>query len=135
MPLPTNQLTDLRGRRKVHSQRIAELRKQIGFLQKEIEVHETIVSLLTNTKVLSALNELYEDQQTAKSFTGREKSFLKRTGVELPRGSHVAISEGADGSLRVRLDVSNSSGLPYTLEWDSKAGFGPAIHTETQTDQ
>jgi hypothetical protein len=126
MAVPKKQLTDLRGRLIDHKKRIRELNKQVAILENEIQVHETIVALLNDRKVLTALGELFDDQPKAQGLVGKEISFAKRAGIKLPPGAKLSFGGGPRGSLRVRLDVPNQGGVPYSLQWDSVSGFGPA---------
>jgi hypothetical protein len=125
MALPKDQIANLRGRLKNHLERIRELKKQISSLETESKAHQTIVTLMGDKKVLALLGELFDDRAKAKSLAGKELNFVKQAGITLPPKSKLTFFDGPNDSLRIRLDVPNSGGMPYYIQWDSLMGFGP----------
>lgn len=129
MALQTKQLDRLREDLKVHETRMSELQKQVSMLQDEIKVHDWIVRLGRNEKLMKKLDEYSANPDSAQSVAGKELETAKREGIELPPGCRVSVTRDA-GSVNIFLEASQGK-IPYTLTWNSRTGFssGPDRRT------
>jgi len=61
MPLPSEHLADLDARLESHEQRLEELRETIRRAEEEAAVHEVLLELAQNEKLIEAVGEAHDD--------------------------------------------------------------------------
>src|SRR5207237_7051186 len=97
--------------------RIAELRRQISMMSEEVTVHEWIVRLGRNPKVLNKLGELADGPELVEKLSGKEVEIAKGEGIELPAGSRVTLKKSKESdSVVLTLEAAHGN-IPFSLIW------------------
>lgn len=121
MAIPTEQKENLRDQLAFHKGRLDSLRKQIGFMQREIRVHELVLTLLDNEAVLKVLDDLTDDPDEAARACQDARGYAAARGIEIPSELAVAVTQGDEG---LEILVTRQDDLhPFELRWDRLNGF------------
>ncbi len=122
MPIPEQQLQQLRSDLDQHEARLSTLRAKMTTMQEEAGVHETVLTLGRNSALISALNELYDSPQLADEMSRNPSAYLARKGCNLPPGGTLQVQ--ADGSKSTAVEAHFDQGnIKYKIVWDRSAGF------------
>ena len=98
MAIPTEQKENLRDQLAFHKGRLDSLRKQIGFMQREIRVHELVLNLLDNEAVLKVLDDLTDDPDEAARACQDARGYAAARGIEIPRSWPLPLRKGTRDS-------------------------------------
>jgi hypothetical protein len=90
-------------------------------IQREIQVHERLLELGRDPKVLDALGVLAEDRAYASEAAKNPKAAAKARGIELPAAMLLRVDVEAD-RVRLRIDYYEAH-FPFSLTWTSDGGF------------
>jgi hypothetical protein len=151
MPLPRSHLESLERHLQVHEEQIAILRlhqnalehkptkgardpnpkvrtpewmaAQRGLLQREIRIHEELIALGRDPRILEALGKVAESRDYAREAARDPKGAARKLGIELPTTMTLRLDLEQD---RVRLQIINHEDLfPFLVTWTSDSGFSP----------
>jgi hypothetical protein len=151
MPLPRSHLESLQRNLDVHEERLAVLRlhqnalehqaikqardpnpkvrtpewiaSQRELLEREIRIHEQMIELGRNPKVLDALGDLAENRDYAGEAARDPKDAARKRGIELPANMTLRLDLEPD---RVQLQIIYYEDLsPFAVTWNSDSGFSP----------
>lgn len=96
---------------------------QRELLKREIRIHEQLLKLGQDPKVLDALGDLAENRDYASKVAGDPKGAALKRGIRLPANMTLHIDLEPD---RVRLQISYYDDLvPFMITWNSDSGFLP----------
>ena len=126
---PARVASDYRkGFTKVRS--IASLRTQQELLDREQRVHEMLLAMGHDQKVLDTLGELAENLDFAREASRDPKGSATNRGIEIP--DNMMLNLEVDGD-RVSLRITYYDDLyPFVVTWDNEAGFSnPAARRQT----
>jgi hypothetical protein len=131
MPVSRPQLDRLAKELIGHERRATELRESIRLQQDELKVHETVLRLGRDDRLLAALNELHDQQDLFQDISTDLRGHFASKGVEVPEGAEIEVSG-------TRLLAHMQQG-PYRYKaiWDRTSGFSvevvsaPSRPTET----
>lgn len=147
MPLPRSHLESLQRQLQIHEERLAILRSQQNalegpahdpnpkvrspewithqreVLEREIRIHEQLIELGRNPKVLDALGDLAENREYADEAARDPKGAARKRGIELP--ANMALRLDLEQG-RVLLQIIYYEDLfPFAATWNSDSGFSP----------
>jgi hypothetical protein len=96
---------------------------QRELLEREIRIHEQLIELGRNPKVLDALGDLAENRDYAGEAARDPKGAARKRGIELPANMMLHLDLELD---RVQLEISYWEDLfPFRVTWNSDSGFSP----------
>lgn len=94
-----------------------------GRLEREIRIHEQLIALGRDRKVLDALRELAGNREYAREVARDPAAAARERGIELPAGMVLRVDLEPE---RVRLEVNYYEDLfPFMVTWNSDTGFSP----------
>jgi hypothetical protein len=128
MSLPAGQVAGLASSIRAHEDRIRQLAQIVELARDEIAVHEVILALARDERVLDATDRCYHDKRFAASVMRAPAAGFTRHGVALPDGVRMMDPPAGDEgrSLRARL---RHNAWDVTLTWDRETGFSAAPDT------
>lgn len=92
-------------------------------LEREIRIHEQLIALGRDPKVLGALGDLAENRDYAREAARDPKGAARMRGIELPANMTLRLDLEQD---RVQLQINYyEDHFPFTLTWNSDSGFSP----------
>jgi hypothetical protein len=117
------------GLRKSHEKRLSDLRSLIRFAEEEAALHEALLELAKNDRLLEILDRRYADTEFAAEFDADPRACLEREQIDLPEGVEL-IRTGEDSSSAPRLAAMVYRGpWEVRVEWDDDSGFSVRIDT------
>jgi hypothetical protein len=122
MPVPAEHVAALHHNVEQHERRLAELRKVIHFAEEEAAVHEALIALARNDRLIAAAGEYCDDATLVSAFAADPHGRLQREGIVLPEGvTFDAIAEDESSS---RLAAQLRCGV-WNVEvgWERERGF------------
>lgn len=151
MVLPANHLESLQRQLRVHEERLQLLWSHLKLLEaqasnpdfdpnpkvrspewiegqrelllNEIRIHEELITLGQDPKVLEALGELVENRGYARKIARDPKNAARKRGIELPAEMSLNLNLEPD---RVQLRIVYTKDLfPFLVIWNSDTGFVP----------
>jgi hypothetical protein len=122
VPLPKQHLDRLKKELTGHDRRASELKESLLLQQEEVRVHETVVRLGRDTKLLAALGELHDDPLLAGKIQGDPLKHFESKGVALPQGAEVVVADASPGSTRVEARLTQGP-YRYKVSWARAKGF------------
>ena len=150
MPLPGFHFKSLERQLRIHEERLALLRRQLKdilegelhpsiqdpnpkdrspewltaqheVLEREILIHEQLIELGRDPKVLDALADLAESRDYARYAALDPKRAARKRGIELPAEMTLRLDLEPD---RVQLQINYYEDLfPFMVTWNSDSGF------------
>lgn len=123
MPLPPEHLSRLAEDLKNHERRLEELRESIRLQQDEIAVHETVLKLGQDKRLLDALNELYDTPATAKALRSNAKEHFRSKGVPFPDNADLRVVDDAPDRIALEAELQQGA-YRYKVTWSRSDGFG-----------
>ena len=125
MPIPGKQLQQLNAALDGHAKRIENLKEQIKHMQEEVVVHETLLNLGRDSKLLGALNTLVKsDPKLASNIAERADTYFAEKGVKFPPGTKLKVKGGA-AQLVIEADIKQGH-IEYKAVWEQSNGFSSA---------
>jgi hypothetical protein len=121
MPLPEEQVRALRVELDRHEKTVSRIRKSIADLQAELVVHETLLGLGRNPKLIGVLNEMHDHPERA-GRVANPVAYLTDKGVTLPSGTRVIVTKSDSHSVLADADFKQGP-IDYRVQWDSAKGF------------
>jgi hypothetical protein len=92
-------------------------------LEREIRIHEQLIELGRDPKVLDALGILAENRDYASEAARDPKDAARKRGIELPANMTLRLDLELD---RVQLQIIYYEDLfPFVVTWNSDSGFSP----------
>jgi hypothetical protein len=151
MSLPRSHLESLQRQLHVHEERLTVLRlhrsaleqkatkqvrdpnpkvrsrewgtRQRELLDREIRIHEQLIELGRDPRVLSALEDLAENRDYAREVARDPKAAARKRGIELPADMILRVDLEQD---EVQLQITCYEDLfPFVVTWNSSSGFSP----------
>lgn len=96
---------------------------QRELLEREIRIHEQLIELGRNPKVLDALGDLAENRDYARAAARDPKGVARIRGIELPANMTLRLNLEQD---HVQLQIIYYENLfPFMVTWNSNTGFSP----------
>jgi hypothetical protein len=97
------------------------VKRQREILNSEIRIHEQLIELGRDPKVLHALEDLAENREYAREAARDPKGAARKRGIELPPNMTLRIDLEVD---RVQLQINYYEDLfPFMVTWTSNSGF------------
>jgi hypothetical protein len=125
MPVPAKQLQRLRVDLQEHEERLADLQSRIQELKDESIVHQTLLTLGRDDKVLNLLHEVYDRPELASDLSRSPSAYLKKRGVKFPRGTKIKVAKNEQGAAVFEAHIKQGS-FNYKIVWDPQEGFSLA---------
>jgi hypothetical protein len=95
--------------------------RQRNILDREIRIHQRLVQLGRDPKVLDALADLAENRDYAREVSLDPKAAARQRGIEIPPNMTLHLDLKAD---RVYLQIAYYEDVfPFVVSWDSDTGF------------
>jgi hypothetical protein len=96
---------------------------QREMLEREIRLHEQLLTLGRDPKVLDALGELAENRRYATEVARDPNDAARKRGIKLPE--HMTLRLDLEPN-RVQLQIISHEDLfPFLVTWNSDSGFAP----------
>jgi len=124
MPIPGKQLQQLNAALDGHAKRNENLKDQIKHMQEEVLVHETLLNLGRDSKLLGALNTLVDDPKAASNIAERADTYFAEKGVKFPPGTKLRV-KGGSSQLVIEADIKQGH-FEYKAVWEQSNGFSSA---------
>jgi hypothetical protein len=121
MPLPDEQARALKAELDNHERNISKIRKSIQNLQAELLVHETLLAMGRNPKLIEVLNDMYDHPELAGKVADLA-SYLADKNITLPPGTTISVIKSDSHSI-VGEAHFKLGGFDYKGQWDSNKGF------------
>ena len=122
MALPAEQQQYLNDHLQVHADRLDTLRSQQEHIECEIAIHELVLRLGHDERLLAVLGELAEDPTAARNACDDPYAHFTDHGITLP--DEIEVSARQDGDdLVVRATYVHDL-YPFELTWSPTNGFG-----------
>lgn len=122
MPIPASQSQQLDADLKAHELRQQFLSGQIQIYQQEVTVHQTIIALGRNQKLLQLCDDLYDHPEKAGQIASDPMTYFTQNGVLFPSGTTIAVVDTDPTTTAVEASIQQGS-FSYTARWDRKQGF------------
>jgi hypothetical protein len=122
MPLPEEYLASFRNDIVSHERRIAELRKAIRLAEEEVALHEVILSLAHNDRLISAVGDLYDESNLTSKFRSDPLLYCQEENIPLPEGVTLSSVDTEGPSPRLTALVRRGS-FDMEIVWERDAGF------------
>ncbi len=107
---------------RAHEQRLHQLRQAISAAEGEISVHEALIDLARNDRLVAAVEELQDEQAQTSQFATAPQAYCTQQGIPLPAGVTLNPLE-INGSTARMTAVLRRAGQEVQVYWDSKNGF------------
>lgn len=122
MPIPEEHMKNLKNDLIVHKKRLLNLQRDIKHIQEEIDVHEMILELGNDEKIIAVLNELYEKPKLVKNIIKDTNTFFEKRGAIIPPNATLFVKSKDEKSVVVEAHFKQG---PYVFKmiWDSNKGF------------
>jgi hypothetical protein len=128
VPVPAEQVAALDHSVQVHERRLAELREVLRYAEEEAAVHEALIALARNERLIAAAGEYCDDANLVSAFAADPHGRLQHEGIALPEGvTFHAISKDEPAS---RMAAQVRCGA-WTVEvgWERERGFFAILDT------
>lgn len=122
MPMPTEALSALNQDISAHDQRVTELREAIRFAEQEIAIHEALLDLARNDRLIAAVGELYDDQVMSSKFAVDPQGYCAQEGISLPKGVALNPVDTSGSSARLTAVVRRGDS-EVDVAWQRDSGF------------
>src|SRR5712692_9813013 len=129
MPLPQQQLAQLQVDLQVHQKRVASLKTTQADINNELAVHDVILKLGQDPKILAFLDELYNNPAIADQLKSNPQTYLQSRGIILPPGGTVSASRPTPQSAVIVVSY-HIGRFQFDAQWDTQNGF--AVHQPVQ---
>jgi hypothetical protein len=129
MPLPTPQLVALRGGINGHERRLARLREFIRLAEEEAAVHEALLALARNDRLLAAFGDLHEDAGLTSRFARDPQGYCRQEHIRLPEGVTLHPAERVEASVRLT-GLLRHGAWEVEFTWDQEGGFSATPRNE-----
>ena len=124
MPIPDEHLNRLRSDLGRHEQELLRLREQQVRLNTEVSVHQTIIALGRDGRVLAFLDELVDNpDDILPRLLDDQKAVLESFDLRLPDWLTVTVSSEPTMCVRANFSVN---GTRFYMQWHEKSGFAVA---------
>jgi len=107
---------------RAHDQRLNELRQAIRAAEDEISIHEALIALARNHRLVAAVEELHDKQAQPSQFATDPQAYCTEQGILLPEGVTLNPLDTTGSSARMTA-VLRRAGREVQVRWDSKTGF------------
>jgi hypothetical protein len=107
---------------RAHDQRLDELRQAIRAAEDEISIHEALIALARNHRLVAAVEELHDMQAQPSQFATDPQAYCTEQGILLPEGVTLNPLDTTGSSARMTA-VLRRAGCEVQVRWDSKTGF------------
>jgi|SRR5450759_456680 hypothetical protein len=121
MPLPEDQVRALKVELANHDKSVSRIKRSIDNLQAELVVHQTLIGLGRNPRLLQVLNDMSDHPERAGK-VANPVAYLAEKSIGLPQGTTVIVTKSDSDSVVAEAHFKQG-GLDYRVEWDSKKGF------------
>ncbi len=122
MPIPQNQLDQLNADLPNHEQRLASLKTAVADMQSEIEVHNVILQIARDPKILKALADVHDNPAIADQIGKDPQGFVQSRGIHLPPGTTITVSKPGSQSAAVSANFQIGR-FRVGLQYDTVNGF------------
>jgi hypothetical protein len=122
MPLPEEQLDNLSKAVQSHERRVKELRDLIRLAEEEIAVHEVLIELAGNDKLMAMFSNCYDDPDSASQLARNPSEYLREQEVALPQELKLNLGTEKNSSDRLMGELRRGA-WNITVLWDREAGF------------
>lgn len=122
MPLPQQQRAQLKADLQVHQKRVDSLKARQADITNELEVHDVIMRLGQDPKILALLDEMYDHPEIADQMKGNPQAYLQSRGIVLPPGGTVRASRPTPQTA-VIVASYHLGRFQFDAQWDTTHGF------------
>jgi hypothetical protein len=119
--LPETQRRDLEAQLRIHQQRLETLRDQQEHIVREMRIHELVLDLGRDERLLEALAEIADNPELAKRAAADPLAYAREKGISVSGDVDVSVDVTSEG-----VSVSAIHGddvRPFVVSWDANEGF------------
>lgn len=120
MTMPTS--ITLEDHIRAHDQRIHELREAIRVAEDEISIHEALIALARNHRLIAAIEQLHDKHAQTSEFATDPQTYCTEQAILLPEGVTLNPLDTSGSSARFTA-VVRRAGREVQAWWDSETGF------------
>jgi hypothetical protein len=107
---------------RAHDQHLHKLRQAIRAAEDEISIHEALIALARNHRLIAAVEELHDQQARTSQFATDPHAYCTEQGIVLPEGVTLNPLDTSGPSARLTA-VLRRAGHEVQVSWDSQTGF------------
>jgi hypothetical protein len=107
---------------RAHDQHLHKLRQAIRAAEDEISIHEALIALARNDRLVAAVEELHDKKAQTSHFAMDPQAYCTEQGIVLPEGVTLNPLDTKGPSARMTA-VLRRAGHEVQVRWDSKTGF------------
>jgi hypothetical protein len=123
LPLPEEHLRTLNAAVRGHERQIAELRASTQVSDEAIAMHEALIDVLRNGKVVAICEGFYDSQDALGRFAADPHEYLQDEGLTLPDGLSLnGVEVAYEPSTRLTMHASYGAWI-MELIWNPDRGF------------
>ena len=122
MPVPQNQLDQLNAGLQDHDKRLASLEATQTDISSEIEVHNIVLQVGRDPKVLAMLGDVHDNPALADQIKSDPQGFVQSRGIQLPPGATITANMPTPHSAVVSADY-HIGRFQFSLQYDKDKGF------------
>ena len=127
MSIPQNQLDQLNADLQNHEQRLASLKRAVADMQSEIEVHNAVLQIAREPKILTALTDVHDNPAVADQIEKDPQGFVRSRGIQLPPGTTVTAKRSSAQSAVASANLQIGR-YRVSLQYDTVKGFS-SLHS------
>lgn len=108
---------------RAHDQRVHELIEAIRAAEDEISIHEALIALARNDRLVAAVEELHDKKAQTSHFAMDPQAYCTEQGIVLAEGVTLNPLDTSGSSSARMTAVLRRAGHDVQVRWDSKTGF------------
>ncbi|QUC61504.1 hypothetical protein IOD14_34575 [Streptomyces sp. A2-16] len=112
-----------------HTHRVECIQDELRNLNNELRIHNILLSLGRNEKLLALLDRLRDDEGLMREARKGGRSFFEERGVELPSEIQTVTSAPTNQGTKFRGIFLDDAGREFEVAWDTHNGYG-GMHPE-----
>lgn len=112
-----------------HTHRVECIQDELRNLNNELRIHNILLSLGRNEKLLALLDRLRGDEGLMREARKGGRSFFEQKGVELPPEIQTVTSAPTNQGTKFRGIFLDDAGREFEVAWDTHNGYG-GMHPE-----
>jgi hypothetical protein len=114
-----------------HEGRIAQLRDEVRLAEEEIAVHEVILELARNQRLIALVGDLYDDSALTSTFASDPLRYCQEENIPLPDGVTLSPVDTEGPSPRIMARVTRGTS-DVEIVWERESGFLVRPYVETE---
>ncbi|MFC8346608.1 hypothetical protein [Streptomyces sp. NPDC057280] len=124
MPSQDEKRRQLENDLRQHVHRVDSIKDELRNLNNELRIHNILLSLGRNEKLLALLDQLRDDEGLIREARQGGRSFFEARGVDLPDEIQTVTSAPTNQGIKFRGIFLDDAGREFEVAWDTHNGYG-----------